>query len=212
MKNSPLTLIQQNKLLDMTLVLGRFNRVCLATLMVIGINLSVNAETLVSPSQESEKHLPFDDEIQQWTKEEQIKKINDAIAEEKEINSIEDEEEQKVVEQKKTEVEKVLKQTAKTVKLENVVPAIQFKSGQADIPDDYIELLRNILDGMKHRVNVRLHFIGHTDDEKLSGKLKEQYVDNTGFSRERTGPPADYIQMTLTLPTEEIYYYCLGYL
>ena len=112
MKNSPLTLIQQNKLLDMTLVLGRFSRVCLVTLMVIGINLSVNAETLVSPSQESEKHLPFEDEIQQWTKEEQIKKINDAIAEEKEINSIEnddedeEEEEQEIAEQKDVEQKK----------------------------------------------------------------------------------------------------------
>ena len=215
MKNSPLTLIRKINLLDMISVLGRFNRVCLAMLMVIGINLSVNAETLVAPSQDSEKHLSFDDELLQWTKDVQLKKVNAAIAEEKELNSDEDEEEpeiteQKAVEQKKTEIEKVLKQTAKTVKLENVVPAIEFKSGQADIPDNYIELLRNVLDGMKNRVNVRLHFIGHTDDEKLSGKLKEQYGDNTGLSRERAGTTAEYFQRALNLPPEAISYDGLG--
>ena len=114
MKNSLLTFMWENKLLNMILVLGRFNRICLTMLMLIGINLSVGAETLIAPSQESEKHLPFDDEILQWTKDVQLEKVNAAIAEEKELNSDEDEEEQeiteqKVVEQKKTEIEKSIK-------------------------------------------------------------------------------------------------------
>ena len=84
----------------------------------------------------------------------------------------------------KTEVKKVIEQNANTVKLENVVPPIQFKSGEADIPENYVELLRGILDSMKTKVNVRLHFVGHTDSAKLSGALKEKYIATGECSEE----------------------------
>ncbi|WP_455202125.1 isopeptide-forming domain-containing fimbrial protein, partial [Kaarinaea lacus] len=80
------------------------------------------------------------------------------------------------------ETREVAEKTYTTKKLKDLVPPILFSSGKADIPDDYVSKLREILDGMRDRVNVRLHFIGHTDSEKLSGVLKAQYEDNLGLS------------------------------
>ena len=118
----------------------------------------------------------------------------------------------KDVEQISDKIEKknVLEQEVTTKKLKNVVPPIQFKSGGADIPANYTELLRGVLDKVKHRKNVRLHFIGHSDDQKLSGRLKKQYKDNVGLSRERAGTTAEYFQKALKLPPEAISYDGMG--
>ena len=110
----------------------------------------------------------------------------------------------------KIEKREVLEQEAKTVKLQNVVPPIRFASGQADIPPEYIDMLRKVLDRMKDRANVRLHFIGYSDNVKLSGAAKEKYGDNTGLSRERAGTTAEYFQNALGLPAESISYEGLG--
>lgn len=192
----------------------------LVILMAGLIQFPVYAETEISLSEDSEKHLPFDGGIELWTQETEHKKEQERIAVEKAIAEENEDEEsevdklteetKKVKAEEKTKIEKVLQQNATTLKLENVVPAIQFSSGQADIPENYVELLRNVLDGMKHRVNVRLHFVGHTDDEKLSGKLQQQYGDNTGLSRERAGTTAEYFQRALNLPPEAISFDGLG--
>ena len=155
----------------------------------------VSAETasdimeLSSPSENTEKQLIIDSQTKQWIKEyEALKKE----------------------EEKKTEIKKILVQNTNTVKLENVVPPIEFKSGQADIPENYVKLIRDILQDMKSKVNVRLHFVGHTDNVKLSGALKKKYINNTGLSRERAGTTAEYFQRALNLPPEAISFDGLG--
>src|SRR5210317_1068976 len=47
------------------------------------------------------------------------------------------------------EEREVLAEDVETVKLTNVLPPIRFESGVADIPPEYIEQLRDILDGMR---------------------------------------------------------------
>ena len=108
------------------------------------------------------------------------------------------------------EVRQVLAQDVKTVKLQNVVPPIRFASGEAAIPPDYIGRLRAILDGMKDRTNVRLHFVGHADNQLLFGQLKDTYGDNLTLSRERAGTVAEYFQKALGLPPESISYEGMG--
>ncbi len=108
------------------------------------------------------------------------------------------------------EKRQVVEKEAKTVKLQNVVPPIRFGSGKAEIPPEYIGLLRDVLDKMKDRANVRLHFIGYSDNVKLSGAAKEKYGDNVGLSRERAGVTAEYFQNALGLPPESISYEGLG--
>ncbi|MBU1425290.1 MAG: OmpA family protein [Gammaproteobacteria bacterium] len=110
----------------------------------------------------------------------------------------------------KLETTQVLEKEAKTVKLQNVVPPIRFDSGKADIPPEYIGLLRNILDKMKDRANVRLHFVGYSDNVQLSNELANKYGDNAGLSRERAGVTAEYFQNALGLPPESISYEGLG--
>lgn len=110
----------------------------------------------------------------------------------------------KPAEEDQIEIKKVLEKETETFKLENKVPAIGFKSGIVNIPDSYVEKLRVILDEMKNRSNVRLHFIGHSDSDKLSASLQAKYVDNIGLSRSRAQIAAEYFQRELDLPPDGV--------
>lgn len=106
----------------------------------------------------------------------------------------------------RTEDKEVLEKNVRTIKVQNLLPPIYFKSGQADIPDEYVERVRKILAGMKDRKNVRLHLVGHTDNVQLFGAVKAQYGDNEGLSRERAGVSAEFFQKALGLPAESVTY------
>ncbi|MDH5433771.1 MAG: OmpA family protein, partial [Gammaproteobacteria bacterium] len=102
------------------------------------------------------------------------------------------------------EVKQVLEKETKTHKLENKVPPIGFRSGVADIPDSYVERLRTVLNEMKSRKNVRLHFVGHTDSDKLSPALQAKYGNNVGLSRSRAQMAAEYFQQALDLAPDSV--------
>ena len=108
------------------------------------------------------------------------------------------------------EKRRVVKLVTKTVKLNNLVPPILFHLGKAEIPPSYFALLRRVLDSMRGKKNVRLHFVGHTDSLPLEGALKMRYGDNVGLSRERAGTVAEYFQRALGLPPEAISYEGVG--
>lgn len=91
-----------------------------------------------------------------------------------------------------------------TVKLTDVIPPIHFESGVADIPENYVEMLRKVLDGVRDRRNVRLHLVGHADDQPLSDALARVFRDNAGLSRERAGEVAEFLQHALLLPPDAI--------
>ena len=93
-----------------------------------------------------------------------------------------------------------------TIKLSNVVAPIYFESGVAQIPGDTVDALAVILDGMKDRLNVRLHMVGHADNQPLSPRLVKIYMDNMGLSQERAGEVAEYMQTALALPAEAVSY------
>jgi flagellar motor protein MotB len=63
---------------------------------------------------------------------------------------------------------------------------------------------------MRHRRNVRVHFVGHADSRPLSGALARVFVDNEGLSRERAGEVAEYFKKALGLPPEAITYEWAG--
>jgi len=110
----------------------------------------------------------------------------------------------------RVEKRQVVEPDVKTVKLTNLVPPIHFREGEAEIPADYLERLRKVLDNMRQRTNVRLHFVGHTDSLPLRPALQALYGDNIGLSRERAGTTAEYFQKALHLPPEAISYEGLG--
>ncbi len=113
-------------------------------------------------------------------------------------------------EEDRIEIKKVLKKNAETFKLDGVVKPIPFKSGQELIPDQYIQKLRALLEKMKHRDNVRVHFIGHTDSDPLGPASKAKYTDNIGLSRARAEATAEFFQRQLDLPPESVSYDGVG--
>lgn len=104
------------------------------------------------------------------------------------------------------ETREIIKDGFETVKLGNVVAPILFESGVAQIPEGTVEALSKILDGMKDRLNVRLHLVGHADNQRLSPRLARIYTDNMGLSHERAGEVAEYMQTALALPAEAVSY------
>lgn len=104
------------------------------------------------------------------------------------------------------ETQQVQEQVLRTVKLPNVVPPIHYGSGDAAIPDSYVALLRDVLARMKDRRNVRLHFVGHSDNARLRAALAARYGDNVGLSRERAAAAAEYFRKALKLPAESVAY------
>ena len=106
----------------------------------------------------------------------------------------------------RTERRLVAEKDVKTIKVTNVVAPIHFASGEADIPEEYVAILRGVLDKMRDHLNVRLHFVGHADPQALSASLKAKFGDNVGLSRERAGTVAEYFQRALALPPEAISY------
>jgi flagellar motor protein MotB len=110
----------------------------------------------------------------------------------------------------RVEVRQVRGDKVETVKLKNVVPPIHFASGVAEIPPDYVAKLAKILESMRYRKNVRVHFVGHADSQPLSDRLTQVFGDNAGLSRERAGQVAEYFKQALGLPPEAITYEWVG--
>jgi flagellar motor protein MotB len=108
------------------------------------------------------------------------------------------------------EVREVAAVELETVKLANLVPPVRFESGVAEIPEATVVELREILEDMRDRRNVRLHLVGHADTEPLSPALAAIFGDNEGLSRERAGEVAELLQRTLGLPAEGISYEWAG--
>ena len=99
-----------------------------------------------------ERHLPDDVTFTQWVQDpERIASEEGDIIEQREIvaNDLE------------------------TVKLSNLVPPIHFESGVAEIPDETVESLAEILERMRDRINVRLNLIGHADNQPALGPARK---------------------------------------
>ncbi len=113
-------------------------------------------------------------------------------------------------EEDRIEIKKVLEKSAETFKLDNAVQAIPFSAGQEIIPQQYVNELKQLLDTMKNRANVRVHFVGHSDNDSLGPASKAKYGDNIGLSRARAETTAEFFQRVLDLPAESISYDGVG--
>ena len=108
------------------------------------------------------------------------------------------------------ELREVAAERLETVKLVDLVPPIRFESGVAEIPGATVVELREILERMRDRRNVRLHLVGHADTQPLSPALAAVFGDNEGLSRERAGEVAELLKRTLNLSAEGISYAWAG--
>ena len=80
-----------------------------------------------------ERHLSSDEPVNQW--------VHDPAVYQHEAGD-------------RFETREVVGEALETVKLTNVIPPIRFESGVADIPQDYIDLLRKVLDEKIGRAHV----------------------------------------------------------
>ena len=142
-----------------------------------------------SSGQSRERHFPIELEPTKWT-------VDPELLEAQLSDRLEERE--------------VLTEKIDTIKLKQVVPPIRFESGVADISPGYVAKLRTVLDNMQDLDNVRLHLVGHADDQALSTELSSRFGDNEGLSRERAGYVAEYLQAALSLPPESISYAWAG--
>jgi flagellar motor protein MotB len=108
------------------------------------------------------------------------------------------------------EIREVAAEELETVKLTDLVPPIRFEVGVAEIPESTVAELREVLERMRGRRNVRLHLVGHADTQPLSPALAAVFGDNEGLSRERAGEVAELLQRTLGLAPEGISYAWAG--
>jgi flagellar motor protein MotB len=136
-----------------------------------------------------ERHFTGDEPLRQWTQDAEYLGLSQG-------DSI--------------ETREVAAEQLETVKLTGVVPPIRFESGVARIPDSTVEELAEILVTMRDRRNVRLHLVGHADDQPLSSELATVFGDNEGLSRERAGEVAEFLKGRLSLPPEAISYAWAG--
>ncbi|VAW69802.1 Flagellar motor protein [hydrothermal vent metagenome] len=113
-------------------------------------------------------------------------------------------------EEDRVEMKKVLEKKSKTFKLDGEIKPIPFKTGQEGISDQYVSKLKQLLEKMKHRANVRIHFIGHTDSDQLGPASKAKYGDNVGLSRSRAEVTAEFFQRVLDLSPESVSYDGVG--
>ena len=158
-----------------------------ASLCCVAVQAQQIDETV--PGEAVERHLSTDEPVQQW--------VLDPERIETEAGD-------------RLETREVLAEDIDTIKLAGLVPPIRFESGVADISDSYIGELRTILDGMRHLQNVRLHLVGHADNQRMSDSLVRVFGDNEGLSRERAGQVAEFIQTALALPPESISFEWMG--
>jgi len=163
----------------------------LALIVAFLMTASAGAGTVdtAEPGEPVERHLSSDQTFQQWSQDPSL---------------LESERGDRL------EIRQVLGEEIETVKLKNVVPPIRFESGVAQIPPEYVDKLAKVLEGMRHRSNVRVHFVGHADPQPLSDALVPVFGDNSGLSRERAGEVAEYFKTALALPPEAIMYEWAG--
>ncbi|MGE5156389.1 MAG: OmpA family protein, partial [Betaproteobacteria bacterium] len=166
---------------------------CVCGITAAGTGVASSEETGIRETyglgEAAERHLPTDQPLAPW--------VHDPAISGKDEGD-------------RTERREVVEKDVKTIKLDHLVPPIHFGLGKIEITEEYLKMLREVLDGMRGRANVRLHFVGHADSLPLRGELINIYGDNIGLSRERAGTVAEYCQRALSLPPESISYEGLG--
>ncbi len=87
--------------------------------------------------------------------------------------------------------------------------AVNFASGSAELPLDAIPVLREITAFLRHYPDHPVVIEGHTDNDPITGKLKEKFEDNKTLSQARCQAVKDFFVQTEKLP--ENLFTAIGY-
>lgn len=106
-------------------------------------------------------------------------------------------------------VERVV-EDVNTVKLVDLVKPVRFASGRSDIRLSEVDVLRQVVEELKGKHNLRLHFIGHTDNERLSARSRAKYGDNYGLALDRATQVGNMFKSELGLPDHMVTFEGMG--
>ena len=84
------------------------------------------------------------------------------------------------------------------------VSEVRFASGKSDISEAAMSDLRRRIDELGTKKNLRVRFIGHTDNERLSDRTASTYGSNQGLSEARARQVAERVQETLGINSNMI--------
>lgn len=76
----------------------------------------------------------------------------------------------------------------------NVVSEVLFESGSHVVRESGKEVLSKVADSLKKITDKRIEVQGHTDDQKITGKLQQKYPTNWELSAARATTVARYLQ------------------
>ncbi len=106
---------------------------------------------------------------------------------------------------KRITVEREISET-QSVAHEQTIESIKFRSGKHMIDEALVEKLRDIIGRLGGLDNLRLHFIGHTDNQRLSARARAIYNDNYGLGEFRAKRAADFFREKLGLDEQSVSY------
>jgi outer membrane protein OmpA-like peptidoglycan-associated protein len=86
----------------------------------------------------------------------------------------------------------------------------QFGSAIAALDPEMIKRVSTLVEQLKDKQNVKLHFTGHTDNQLVSIRSQHWYKDNKALSTARAKAVADYFKQVLDLPEQAISYSGMG--
>jgi len=92
----------------------------------------------------------------------------------------------------------------KAVKLKLTTTSPQFRSAKANLDPAVITRVVALVEELKDKKNVRLSFVGHTDNQHLSLKTQRWFKDNQALSEARAKAVAAYFQQELGLSDSAI--------
>jgi len=87
--------------------------------------------------------------------------------------------------------------------------AVNFASGSAELPQDAVPVLREITAFLRQFPEHPVVIEGHTDNDPITGKLKEKFSDNKTLSQARCQAVKDFFVKTEELPEKS--FTAIGY-
>ena len=103
-----------------------------------------------------------------------------------------------------TETYTDMQESVQTKTLTGLIEPVRFASGKSQIPAGYAQKLRAVIADLGDKQNLRLRFVGHTDNERLSARTAEKYGDNQGLSDARAKMVAGVLSRNLGLDSSQI--------
>ncbi len=86
-----------------------------------------------------------------------------------------------------------------TLTLSDKAGATHFASGRAELTQEGVQHLESIRASLKGKEKIRFQIVGHTDNQRISARLKPTYPDNQALSEARAMTIANWFKEKLSL-------------